>query len=446
MPAVKQYINLFDQERDTIYACSADVMNVHRAEAYETFRSHGLPSRREERYRYIDLQSMFAPDYGLNLRRRPFEGNPYEMFRCYVPGLKSALYFVVNDMVYAPSGHDKMTEEGVTVDSFKNFEQCHPDILRHYYNSLASHDDALCAFNTMLAQDGLVVYVEKGVDVARPIQVVNMLHSSVDMMTNRRVLVVVGDHATLNLLFCDHAESNVNFLSTQVVEVFVGKGATLDMTYIEETHRKNNLVSSTLIRQEAQSHLTHNAITLHNGTTRNNLCVVLDGEGAECSLHGAVIIDKQQMVDSNTLIRHASPATTSDELYKYVLGDASHGAFAGKILVCREAQKTNAQMRNQNLCATREARMQTQPMLEIYADDVKCSHGATVGQLDDAALFYMQQRGIPLSEAKRLLQIAFVREVIDTIQLPALRDRLQYLTEKRFRGELSKCEGCSLCL
>jgi Fe-S cluster assembly protein SufD len=171
----------------------------------------------------------------------------------------------------------------------------------------------------------------------------------------------------------------------------------------------------------------------------------LAGEGASCSCNGCVIADKEQHVDNNTLIEHLVPHCTSSELYKYVLDDKAVGAFAGRVMVAEGAQQTSSEMRNQNLCATRQARMFTQPMLEIYADDVKCSHGSTVGQLNDAALFYMQQRGISRAEARTLLQQAFIGEVIDSIELPPLRDRLRYLVEKRFRGELSKCEGCKLC-
>jgi len=157
------------------------------------------------------------------------------------------------------------------------------------------------------------------------------------------------------------------------------------------------------------------------------------------------VSDKNQHVDNNTLITHRAPSCTSSELYKYVLDEKAVGAFAGRVLVEHGAQKTVSEMRNQNICAAREARMYTQPMLEIYADDVKCSHGSTVGQLNDAALFYMRQRGISEREARLLLEQAFVGEVLDQIALTPLRDRLRYLVEKRFRGELSKCKGCKLC-
>ena len=214
---------------------------------------------------------------------------------------------------------------------------------------------------------------------------------------------------------------------------------------MEETHNKNVRVSNVSIDQHRNSYVCHHVITLHNGTTRNKLDLTLSGEGAECACYGCVIADKEQHVDNNTLIVHKAPHCTSNELYKYVLDEQAVGAFAGRVLVEPGAQKTTSQMTNQNLTATREARMYTQPMLEIYADDVKCAHGSTVGQLNDAALFYMRQRGISLQEARLLLQNAFISEVIDQIQLEPLRDRLHHLVEKRFRGELSKCAGCKLC-
>ena len=199
------------------------------------------------------------------------------------------------------------------------------------------------------------------------------------------------------------------------------------------------------VKQEANSNVLLNGMTLHNGTTRNTTEVLLAGEGAEINLCGMAIADKNQHIDNNTSIDHAVPNCTSNELFKYVLDDQSIGAFAGLVLVRPDAQHTNSQQTNRNLCATRDARMYTQPQLEIYADDVKCSHGATVGQLDENALFYMRSRGINEKEARLLLMFAFVNEVIDTIRLDALKDRLHLLVEKRFRGELNRCQGCAIC-
>ena len=448
MASEKQYIELYEQCRQMICGHSSPVMNAVRDEAFGRFASNGFPSKKVERYKYTDMQKLFEPDYGLNINRLQIPVNPYEAFRCDVPNLSTSLYFVVNDMFYhdeKPKGH---LPEGVVVGSLKDFATT------EYYNQLAGKaGDAVTDLNTMLAQDGLYVYVPKNVKVDRAIQVINILkatpqnaqHVVTDLMVNRRVLIVLEEGAEIKMLFCDHAADDRNFLATQVIEAYVGENASLDLYCLEETHSKNVRVSNVYIDQQANSRVNHNVITLHNGVTRNKLDLTFSGEGAECQCYGCVIADKQQHVDNNTLITHKVPHCTSNELYKYVLDDQSVGAFAGRVLVEHGAQKTTSQMTNQNLTATREARMFTQPMLEIYADDVKCAHGSTVGQLNDAALFYMRQRGIPLAEAKQLLQNAFINEVIDKMQLEPLRDRLHYLVEKRFRGELNKCDGCRLC-
>lgn len=440
MNSEQQYIELYEQARGMIFQHSSEVMNAMRDAAFEQFRSLGFPNRKVERYKYTDMQALFAPDYGLNLNRLEIPVNPYDAFRCDVPNLSTMLYFVVNDAFYSkvlPKGN---IPEGVVIGSLKELATS------QYYHRLASKDeDAVTSLNTMLAQDGLYVYVPKGVVLDRAIQIINILRSDVDLMVNRRVLIIVEEGAEAKFLFCDHAADDRKFLATQVIEVYVGKNAKLDLYCLEETHAKNVRISNVYIDQQANSRVNHNVITLHNGVTRNKLNLELNGEGAECYCNGCVIADKQQHVDNNTLITHYVPHCTSKELYKYVLNDEAVGSFAGKVYVAKDAQKTSSQMTNQNLCATKQTRMYTQPMLEIYADDVKCAHGSTVGQLNDAAMFYMQQRGIFRKEAQLLLQFAFINEVIDQMELEPLRDRLHYLVEKRFRGELSKCEGCKLC-
>ena len=425
---------------------STDVMNAVRDEAFENFKTLGIPTKKLERYKYTDMTKLFEPNYGVNLKRLDIPVNPYDAFRCDVPNLSTSLYFIVNDTFYTKTTPKAQLPDGVRIGSLKAEAEKNPELIAKYYARLANtSDDGITALNTMLAQDGLLVYVPKNVRVERAVQVINILRSDVDLMINRRVLIIVEEGAEIKLLFCDHAADDRNFLTTQVIEAFVGRNASLDLYCMEETHEKNVRVSNLYIDQEADSRVNHNIITLHNGVTRNRTDLTLSGEGAECVLNGCAIADKNQVVDNNTLIDHKVPHCDSKELYKYVLDGKATGAFAGRVLVRKGAQKTTSEERNQNICATREARMFTQPMLEIYADDVKCSHGSTVGQLNDAAMFYMRQRGISEKEAKLLLEFAFINEVIDTMKLEPLRDRLHHLVEKRFRGELSKCEGCKLC-
>ena len=446
MQSEKQYIDLYNETQGMIKQHSCDVLNKVRDKAFEDFKRQGFPTKKMERYKYTDISKLFAPNYGLNLQRLKMPINPYEEFKCDVPDLNTSLYFVVNDLFYTDQLPKPQLNDGIVVDSFLNALKTHSEIITKHYAKLAdTAKDALTAFNTMLAQDGLFVYVPKDVKADRTIQVINILRSDVNLMLNRRILIVLEDGAELSMLFCDDSADDRKFLATQVIEAYVGNNAKLELNCLEETHLKNVRISNVYIDQQKNSRVSHNIITLHNGVTRNKLDLTFSGEGSECFLNGCVVADKHQHVDNNTVINHSVGNCTSNQLYKYVLDDHAVGAFAGLVYVAKDAQKTLSHEVNQNLCASSTAHMYTQPMLEIYADDVQCNHGSTVGQLNNAALFYMQQRGIDKREAKLLLEFAFVNEVIDKMELVPLRDRLHHLVEKRFRGELDKCRGCQLC-
>ena len=400
----KQYTDFYAQADKLIADRSCEVMNAPRAEALQAFSTLGFPTKKVERYKYTDVAEDFAPNYGIVLTPLQVKDLPF----CY-----------------------RISEAPIDVTPF--------------YNQLADKQDAVVALNTMLGVDALVIYVPRNTKVQHPIQISNVLKGEQDTMVNRRILIVMEDCADADVIITDKAVDQTHFLTNQVVEVFAGDGSHLNLYEVEETHLLCTRYSSVFIRQGRDSQVRHTSFTLFNGHTRNRLDVALQGEGSEVVLNGCVIADKTQHVDNNTLIDHQVGNCQSNELYKYVLDDSAVGAFAGRILVREGAQKTVSNETNANLCATSSARMYTQPMLEIYADDVKCSHGSTVGQISDAALFYMRQRGIPEQEARLLLKSAFITEVIETIPLEALRDRLHMLIDKRLRGELSKCEGCKLC-
>lgn len=446
MKAEQQYIDLFTQCEGLIARHSSPVMNALRAKAAADFQRLGFPDTKGEDYKYTDVAKAFSPDYGLNLNRVAIPVNPYDVFRCDVPNMSSSLYFVVNDTFYdreLPKAH---LPQGVYAGGLKAFTEHYPDLAARYYGQAApSAHDGIVALNTLLAQDGFVLYVPRGVKVERPVQLVNIFRSDVDTMANRRILIILEDEAEAKLLVCDHSIDEVNFLATQVVEIFAGEGAYFDYYDLEESSQQTSRFCSVHVKQAASSNVLVDGITLMNGLTRNNYYIELAGEHAESTLCGMAILDKQQQVDTYSLITHAVPACTSNELFKNVLNGEATGVFSGRILVKEGAQQTAAYQTNRNLCATREARMYSKPQLEIYADDVKCSHGMTTGQLDENALFYMQTRGIPLDEARMLLSVAFTADVIDHVRLDALKDRLHKLVEKRFRGELAKCAGCRIC-
>lgn len=446
MKAEQQYIDLFSQCEDLICRKSVPVLNALRAEAFAHFERLGFPSLQGEDYKYTDVAKAFAPDYGLNLNRLDIPVNPYDVFRCDVPNLSTSLYFVVNDVFYNKELPKAHLPEGVYAGGLMEFARLYPEIAARYYGHGASmEDNALVALNTMLAQDGFVFYVPRGVVVERPVQLVNIFRSDVDTMANRRLLFIVEEDAEAKLLVCDHSIDDVKFLANQVVEIFAGGNAHVDYYDLEESSASTSRFSSLYVRQAGNSNVVVNGVTLTNGLTRNNYHVSLDGEGATLTLSGMSVLDGEQQLDTYSLVSHNVPRCTCNELFKNVLNDHAVGAFSGRILVKEGAEKTSAYQTNRNLCATRECRMYSKPQLEIYADDVKCSHGMTTGQLDDAALFYMQSRGIPREEARMLLSVAFTADVIEQIRLDALRDRLHRLVEKRFRGELAKCEGCRIC-
>lgn len=400
---MKQYLDFYDEVRDVIAARSCREMNDEREKALQTFASQGFPSKKTERYRYADVEADFAPNYGIQLAQLGGTLPPH----CF------------------------------------RIAEAEPRV-RTLYNKVADTADSIVALNTMLSVDTLVVHVP-GTRVEHPIQISNILKGEQDTMVCRRILIVMDKLAEADIIITDRAASQSRFLTNLVIEVVMDEGSHLSLYEVEETHLLCTRYSSVFVRQGANCSLHHSSLTLFNGHTRNRIDVQLQGQGSEVTLGGCIIADKMQHVDNNTLIEHLVPNCLSRELYKYVLDDSAVGAFAGKVLVHEGAQKTSSQETNANLLATRTARMYTQPMLEIYADDVQCSHGSTVGQMDEAALFYMRQRGIDEPEARLLLKAAFITEVIETIPLLSLRDRLHVLVDKRLRGELSKCEGCKLC-
>lgn len=441
----QQYIDLYNNHSEVIKANSAEELNGMRDIAFEHFVAIGLPTLKTEEYKYTDVQRAFAPDYGLNIKRIEVPTDPFEAFKCNVPNLSTLLYFVVNDGCFKDNPCTK-DEQGIYLGSIKEApEAVKKTFTRLYAKNADTATDGITALNTALAQDAFVIYVPRNKRLTKTLQIINLLHSKTDLMVNRRVMIILEESAEATLLFCDHAMDSVRFLATQVTEIYCGDNSHLDIYELEENHILCTRFANTYVTVGADCQVSLNSITLFNGNTRNTVKVRLEGERSEVTLNGCVIADKSQKVDNNTLIEHKVPHCKSNELYRYVIDDKATGAFAGRILVQPGAQHTISEEQNANLCATKEARMYTQPMLEIYADDVKCSHGSTVGVLDERALFYMQQRGIPMEEARMLLKHAFINQVCEKIKLEPLRERLNYLVNKRFRGELSKCTGCSLC-
>lgn len=441
--ALQQYIDLYDQQREAVNSHAPAALNARRQAAREALEGARLPRKGDEDYEATDLEQVLAPDYGVNVNRIPFAATADHAFNCDVPNLSTSLYFFYNDVFGRSATASRQQGGSVVVESLAEAAQNHPQLLEQYYGSLADIADPTVALNTLLAQDGLLVYVPDGVVAERPVQLVNVFNASAPLMGVRRVLVVAGRNSHVRLLACDHTQNHdQDYLSLQVVEIVALEGATVDYYDLEESSERTSRVSSVFVSQATGSNVLVDGITLLNGITRNNYRFEVNGEHCESHLLGMTIASGRQHVDSHTLISHNAPRSRSNEMFKYVLNDQAVGAFSGKILVKPDCPRTDAYQGNRNICASPQAKMYTKPQLEIYTDDVKCSHGATVGQLDQEALFYMRTRGVSEPVARQLLMQAFVSDVVDAVRLDSLRDRLHHLVEKRFDGSLAtSCLG-----
>ena len=442
MNSLQQYIDLYNHHRDAIERNAPDALNALRPQALSVLQNVELPRRGDENYEVTDINRLFAPDYGVNINRVNLSADPAEAFRCDVPNMSTWMFFFYNDIFHA-SRKSPSLPDSVIVEPFSVAATNHPELLAKYLGTVAPKQNAQAALNTLLAQEGLLVYVPKGIVLERPLQLVNIMNAGGNIMAVRRLLIVVGEQAQATMLVCDHTQNQQHsFLSSQVVEIVAEEGAQLDYYDIEESTLNTTRCNQHFVRQAANSNVLLNAITLTNGITRNDFVVNVDGEGAETHLYGMAIEDGTQQIDNYTHIAHNAPHCSSNELFKYVLDGNAVGAFTGRIMVAEGSSKVEAYQANRNIVATDTARIYTKPQLEIYCDDVKCSHGTAIGQLDQDAIFYMQQRGIPVDQARTLLMQAFMSDVIDKVRMPSLKNRLQHLVEKRFCGQLSQCSDC----
>ena len=441
---MKQFIELYEQQRQALEAHAPQVMNACRDEACRRLRSLELPRKGSENYEATDLGAVLSPDYGVNLNRLRFPlAERISGFSCAVPALNISPYYIVNDIFHES---DTAWPEGVVVTSLSRAAESHPELLERYYNTLAEGaDDAVSLLNTLLAQDGILVYVPQGVSLDRPLQFINVFNAAASIMAFRRVLVVLERDAHAAILSCDHTiDTTREYLSVQTIELHMAEGASLEYYDMEESSALTRRLSSLYARQETGSNLLVDGITLANGMTRNDFRIEVDGERCETQLLGMAIGSDRQHIDNYTHLSHNAPRCHSHEMFKYSLDDEAVGAFSGKILVKENCPGVDAYQGNRNLCGSPTAKMYTKPQLEIYTDDVKCAHGATVGQLDQEALFYMRQRGISLESARTLLKQAFMSDVIDGVKLPSLRERLRHLVEQRFLGDAALCNTCRL--
>jgi Fe-S cluster assembly protein SufD len=438
-----KFSDLYKENIVKITGISSPYINSFREEAIKKYNKLGIPTKKNEAYKYTNLDIFFNHDYRNYFIPVPEDFVKAEEFRCDIQDLDTHGFVLLNG--FYPTLKDKLRQlpSGVWIGSLNEAAKKFSDLIKKHYGKYAlSESDGLVHLNTAMASDGVFIYVPEKVVLNKPVQVVNLVQSDVDMFNQHRNLIIVEKNAEITLIICDHTLSPQKFLTNAVTEVYVGENSHFDIIRVQNEHNNACKITNTFIHQEKNSTASSNNITLHGGLIRNSTYHYLGGEGAQSYSYGLFLADKWQHIDNFVNVEHAAPNCTSNQLFKGVLDDMSTGAFNGRIYVAKDAQGTVAYQRNNNILLTDDAKMDTKPQLEIYADDVKCSHGATVGQLDENAMFYLQSRGINKHEARLMLMFGFAHEVIQNIRIEPLRERMDNLVMQRLKGELSRCASC----
>lgn len=416
-----------------------------RESAFENFLKQGFPDTQLEEWRFTDLAGILDKPYKLKLVQPQERVDIKKFFRCDVRDLDTYTAVVLNGwFIYEQAPITKLPN-GTIIGSLATARKEFPELIRaHFEKYNKPAENSFDALNTAFSMDGVFVYIPEGIEECKPIQIINIINLQENMLVQPRNLVIAGKNSRLKLLHCDDIFSHVPTLANSITEFFVDEAARVEYYKMQNNNDHSTLISGTYFNMLDNSHLMTHTISLNGGIIRNNQHVAINGENCECNLYGIYLADKDQLVDNHTYVEHIKPNSTSRELFKGVIDERAHAVFSGRIEVKKEAQKTNAFQTNKNILLTDEATINTKPNLQIYADDVKCSHGATVGQLDQEALFYMRSRGISEESAKMLLMYAFADEVVTKISIDALREKICQLVNKRLKGELSICDQCVL--
>ncbi|MET2986678.1 Fe-S cluster assembly protein SufD [Aureibaculum conchae] len=395
-----------------------------RSEAFNRFEEMGFPTKRDEEWKYTSLKPLLKHDYKI------------------FPKIESAIEFkdvkkfflheidsykiVFIDGVYS-SFLSETTHDGfdICLLSAALSKPKYKMVIDHYFNTVAKKDDSITSLNTAFSKEGAYINIPKNTVVPKPVQIVHFSTGiETEVLLQPRNLIVVGENAHVQIVE-RHQSLNENVvLTNSVTEIFANKRAIVDYYKIQNDKKSASLIDSTYVKQGQQSVASVNTFSFGGNLTRNNLEFYQEGEHITSNLNGITIIEGKQLVDNHTLVNHKLPNCESHELYKGIYFDNSTGVFNGKVIVEKEAQKTNAFQQNDNILIDDKATINAKPQLEIFADDVKCSHGCTIGQLDEDALFYLRSRGIPKKEANALLLYAFANDALQKIKIPELKTRI----------------------
>lgn len=406
-----------------------DTIDVHspihdiRTEAIKTFETEGFPTKRQEAWKYTSLNSVLKHDYSVF----PKHDNEIEFkdVKKYFIHDIDAYKIIFIDGKYA-SHLSQTTHDGIDVCLMSSAlsKPKYRLIIENYFNKIASKD-GLSSLNTAFSAEGAYIHIPKNKLVDKPIQIIHFsTGNEAALMLQPRNLVVVDENSHVQIIERHQSLTDNPVLTNSVTEIFANKRAIVDYYKIQNDRESASLIDNTFVNQKQESLAKVHTFSFGGKLIRNNLNFYQNGERIDSTMKGITIIGNKQHVDHNTLVHHIEPNCESHQDYKGIFNDSSTGVFNGKVVVEKEAQKTNAFQANNNILISDKASINTKPQLEIFADDVKCSHGCTIGQLDESAMFYLRSRGIPEKEARALLMFAFSNNVLDSVKIPEVKNRI----------------------
>ena len=440
----QRFISLFEKNRKFLAANDTRVLAEIREKAFTSFAKLGFPDTSMEAWRLTDLHDSFERGYEYHLQPMK-EVDVQKVFRCNIPHLDTAVIGQLNGWYVSKDVPLMELGNGIIMGSLAEARKSYPHLIEKYYGTMADDAaDGFTALNTAFAQDGVFIYVPDNVKSPKPVQLINVIHHDENLFLQSRNLIVVGANAKLSLVHCDDSYNHQASFSNIVTEIHVGENGLLDHYKLQNLNNNSTLISSVFFRLETAANLESHYLSLNGGLLRNNIRLLFNGEHGNASIYGIYLMDRKQHVYNQVFVDHAHPNCTSNETFKGILDEHARAIFNGHVLVRRNATKTDARQSNKNILLTDTARVNSKPFLEIYNDDVKCSHGSTTGQLDQESMFYLRQRGIGEETARMLLMFAFADEIVAKIAIPQLRQRIEDMVKKRLQGELQICEQCVL--
>ena len=398
-----------------------------RSEAIRNFEHKGFPTRKLEAWKYTSLAALEQTDFSIFPGES--QGLDYKDVKRYFLNETDTYKIVFVDGVYS-SYLSETTHDGVDIClmSAALTKPMYRQIIELYFNKAASREDSLTSLNTAFTKEGAYIYIPKNKAPHKPVEIMHLsTGSEAALMLQPRNLIVVEENAELQVIERHQSLTSNEVLTNSVTEIFAAQNAIVDYYKVQNDNHAASLIDNTFIHQKKGSQVSVHTFSFGGKLTRNNLNFFQDGDHVNSILKGVTILGDKQHVDHHTLVHHQQPDSESHQDYKGIFGDQSTGVFNGKIIVDKIAQKTNAFQQNNNLLISDRSAINTKPQLEIFADDVKCSHGCTIGQLDEEALFYLRARGIPKREAEALLMYAFAHNVLESVRIPALKQRITNL-------------------